>query len=530
MRELLIRSGKDPFTPVSAEATLAQDVMNSNVGNYLFAHSVHKSLMTRGTELVSNSTLSETKPARSGDWERINERFDAFIVPLANAFRPEFARRLANLTTLIRGLEIPVIVVGVGAQADMSQGTQELAAMSPGVKSFVSAVLDRSASIGVRGEFTAKYLRELGFNDDAVRIIGCPSLFLHGRDFEIPQPEQGITHESRLALNVTPGVEGLGEITMRHAEKYPNLTYIGQDRDDLNLILWGQGTGAGRPGLPLGANHPLHRQDRVRFFLDGWTWLDFLSSYEFAFGTRLHGNIAALLAGTPAVLLAHDSRTLELAEYHSIPYRSMRDLPTTIDAEELHRQYDAGQFNERYAACFATYVAFLEENRLDHVHAPGQSNPEFASRLAATTFPPPVRTLWTPDRDELISRLLWLRDGQLFDGEQHKQAYRPPFPFPRRKDPATPHEQSHQSSDRRHRKVTHQLEVANRRLKRAQDQLVSQKERLKRQNQRLHRIERLLEEQQQRSWWRRLLSPSSSARPAQGASVGRVVRPRGRRP
>src|SRR5674476_250136 len=34
MTRILLRSGKDPFTPVVAEATLQQDVFNSNSGNY----------------------------------------------------------------------------------------------------------------------------------------------------------------------------------------------------------------------------------------------------------------------------------------------------------------------------------------------------------------------------------------------------------------------------------------------------------------------------------------------------------------
>jgi hypothetical protein len=33
MSEILIRSGKDPFTPVGAEASALQNVINTNVGN-----------------------------------------------------------------------------------------------------------------------------------------------------------------------------------------------------------------------------------------------------------------------------------------------------------------------------------------------------------------------------------------------------------------------------------------------------------------------------------------------------------------
>ena len=101
MTRILIRAGRDPFVPVGGEATLTQDVFNTNVGNYLFSHSVQRALMVPGTEIVPDSTLAEPRPAKAEAVARVNEEFDAYVVPLANAFRPDFAPRLANLTSLI---------------------------------------------------------------------------------------------------------------------------------------------------------------------------------------------------------------------------------------------------------------------------------------------------------------------------------------------------------------------------------------------------------------------------------------------
>ena len=39
------------------------------------------------------------------------------IIPLANAFRPDYADSLDGLSDLIEKLKVPVTVVGVGAQA-----------------------------------------------------------------------------------------------------------------------------------------------------------------------------------------------------------------------------------------------------------------------------------------------------------------------------------------------------------------------------------------------------------------------------
>ena len=438
MTRILLRSGKDPFTPVVAESTLTQDVFNSNSGNYLFQHAIWKALATPGTDIVSNGTLSERELPERGDAERINEQFDSFVIPLANAFRPDFAKRLVKLTELIKDLTVPVTVIGVGAQAGVAMSTEGLTGMNDTVKAFVGAILDRSASIGVRGEFTKRYLTELGFPASSVDIIGCPSLFLHGPDLAIHKRVEAITADSPMVLNLTPEVPGIGAFSTTQAERHPNLTYIGQDANDLRLLLWGVPFPHVDDELtPTHMGHPLYQSDRYRLFLDTWTWYDFLATQDFTYGTRFHGNVAALLARTPAMLLAHDSRTLELAAYHEMPHRIVSEFTEDIQATELYDNVDFSAFNRAMPDRFARYVAFLERNGLDHIWQDGKANPSFDAQVAAVTFPPVVKTLVSDDGTEVATRLRWLRDAIIFDGQQHKQAYKHPFPHPPRRDPAT---------------------------------------------------------------------------------------------
>ena len=437
MTRMLFRSGKDPFTPVVAESTLAQDVFNSNSGNYLFQHAIWKALATPDTEIVSNGTLSERQSPQPGDAERINEQFDSFVIPLANAFRPEFATRLVKLTELIKDLTVPVTVIGVGAQAGVAMSTEGLSGMNGTVKAFVGAVLDRSASIGVRGEFSREYLTELGFPESSVDIIGCPSLFLHGPDLTIHKRVETITADSHIALNLTPEVPGIGAFSATQAARHPNLTYIGQDANDLRLLLWGVPFPHVDDALtPTHMGHPLYQSDRYRLFLDTWSWYDFLATQDFTYGTRFHGNVAALLARTPAMLLAHDSRTLELAAYHQMPHRIVAEFTEDIQAAELYETVDFADFNTAMPDRFGRYLAFLERNGLDHIWQDGKANPSFNAQVAAVTFPPVVKTLVSGDGTEMAARLRWLRDGMVFDGQSHKQAYKHPYPHPPRRDPA----------------------------------------------------------------------------------------------
>jgi hypothetical protein len=154
-------------------------------------------------------------------------------------------------------------------------------------------------------------------------------------------------------------------------------------------------------GAPITLDHPLIRSDRVRFFLDPTTWFEHLAQYDFSFGTRIHGNIAALLAGTPALLLAHDSRTLELAEYHEIPHRTITSIEDDADVISLYAECDWNRLNKAHPDRWDSFASFLQDHRLTNVYDEGQDASAFEDRLAVTEFPPPVRTLMGFSPEEL---------------------------------------------------------------------------------------------------------------------------------
>src|SRR3954470_22745753 len=110
----LIRSGKNPWASMSPERTAQDNVIATNVGNMLFAQAVHRTLETREVSLESNRYA--TRPPDAG---LVNETYDGFAVPLANAFRLDAVAGLERLTRLIEKLTIPVVVIGVGAQTDV---------------------------------------------------------------------------------------------------------------------------------------------------------------------------------------------------------------------------------------------------------------------------------------------------------------------------------------------------------------------------------------------------------------------------
>ncbi len=400
MPRILVRAHKHPFRAARAERVLAKNLFGSNVGNLVFAQSVIR-LLSVGPDRVPTSGMIGQHPSK------INSEYDHAVIPLANAFRTNYIGSLNGLSDLIEKLTIPVTVVGVGAQSSIksAQRLQEGKKrkvrtdddLAPAVTRFVRAVLDRSPSIGVRGAYTAEYLAGLGFGAEHVDVIGCPSMFMYGPDLPPTRSVGSLHPDSPIALNISPYVSEMGPASIDLAERYPRLVYIPQDLRSLNLMLNGEYPMTSQrvtveSGVPITLDHPLVASDRVRFCLDPKTWFEHLAGYDFSFGTRIHGNIAAVLAGTPALVLAHDSRTLELASYHGIPHRVIAELDQ-IDPVKLFADAEWDTMAARHPALWQEFAAFLARHRLDHVYTPGRDATAFDTELDSIAFPPPVHTL-----------------------------------------------------------------------------------------------------------------------------------------
>ncbi|MDC0766260.1 polysaccharide pyruvyl transferase family protein [Streptomyces sp. HD] len=406
-QRILLRSGKSPYDVVPVEEALHRDVIATNSGNLIFSDATHKILETPHTEVVSNGIRTDVSSAG-----RINEEYDAFVVPLANAFRPSFEAQLKRLTRLITRLRIPVVVVGVGAQTGLNYNAARLKAIEPSVRAFVSAVLDRSASIGVRGEFTETYLKDLGFRD--VEVIGCPSLFMYGKELDVTKREPALTPGSRIAVNGSHSAvrsQGLDRVVTRAHARYPHLRFIGQNLSDARQLHWRDlSEPNGRvTAMPTHPDHPMYREDKVRVYIDPVTWIDDLRTFDFSFGSRIHGNIAALLAGTPATVLCGDSRTLELCRYFDIPHRRIDRLPEDLDPASLYEEADFGALTGGHQERFERFTAFLDRNGLENTFAHGDGGAAFEERLRSLPFPPGIRPWNDADLASLTTRFGWLQ-------------------------------------------------------------------------------------------------------------------------
>src|SRR5699024_2597558 len=125
-------------------------------GNLVYQYSIIRTLMTEDTTITPD--YYKRNPNRA---EEINEKYDCYIIPLADAFREDFIPILRDYTKLIKKLTIPVVVIGVGLRAPFEPKLNEGFPFDEDVKQFVKAVLEKSSMLGLRGEITSEYLSKL---------------------------------------------------------------------------------------------------------------------------------------------------------------------------------------------------------------------------------------------------------------------------------------------------------------------------------------------------------------------------------
>jgi hypothetical protein len=136
----------------------------------------------------------------------------------------------------------------------------------------------------------------------------------------------------------------------------------------------------------------------------------------------------SLVAGTPATLIAHDSRTRELAEYHEIPWVEVAQLDRVGTPAGTYERSDWSAYNAGLASRFEVLTRFLSDSGLEHVAEPGKANPAYDEAIAALELPGPVHTLCAQGADltdALIGRLRWLSDARDADAERETVALLP---------------------------------------------------------------------------------------------------------
>lgn len=410
MKRILVRAGMSPLVGYNPTEVIYNNMIGNNIGNMLFPYSVSRTLMR---EHVLIDTINPARKYTKWDINEINSRYDYLVLPFANAFRVSFIEELKKTTKLVKRLKIPCIVVGVGAQAEIGK-TIKNAELEKAVKDFMKAILDKSSIVGLRGEFTADYLSKIGFQAERdFTVIGCPSMYMFGKELpkmEVKEltPESNVSTNSKISLS-----QKFHDFMQRSRTDIPNYHYVVQVIEEISRMYMGKPYQANfvkkiPNHFPVEFSDPIYQSGKGITFVNVPSWLKYLSEKDFSFGSRIHGNIASILAGTPCYIVVSDERIKELVDYHNIPHMLEKDLTNDTNIFDLHHKADFSAIRKGHEERFMHYLDFLKENGLKTIYDKNgdvKKTVPFDEIINGNNYAPRVKAFSAITPEEQVQRL-----------------------------------------------------------------------------------------------------------------------------
>jgi hypothetical protein len=355
-----------------------------NTGNLLIGDAIHRHLRASADTFQTVDSLLQQAgepltARRTARLDRLDTRFiessfDVIVIGAANFLFEQFD--FGKWADFLESINLRCVIIGLGAQAPSYDSP---VTVHEGTRRMVRIIAERSATLGVRGEFTASVLNNMGIRN--VRVIGCPSMYwtcqpeLHFRprvERELSVSVNGSANVVQHAVDVEAAwrVEAL---IARSAFEH-GYTYVLQAEAELMEVLRDASADVTRieplmKQYGLGGESPetfLRFASRhMKVYWDTGEWLAAITQSDFVMGTRFHGCLIGLLGGVPSFVFVHDARTRELCELLQIPRADVRDV-RNIDVGALYESLDLGPMETTYADLYRNYVEFLEENEIPH--------------------------------------------------------------------------------------------------------------------------------------------------------------------
>jgi hypothetical protein len=306
--------------------------VGANSGNLLFQYAA--------TRLIGGTREHIGFSGKSYGDVSVFRGLDYFVFPAANHLRSDGDWKL--LTGFLKLMKAPLVVLGLGAQAEQGadpRKTADALRENRSVVDLVALFAERAQLITVRGKFSEAVCHEMGLSN--VVRLGCQSQFIN------PDPGLGASVAKQLAELR----EGDGSARIGLTASAPNELRGWRGNLEEKLFDWVSRSGGlyvqqscedwffdGPQGhlaeldeahLAYAHAHIAPATDRdefrnalqaaFRLYFDAGRWIDEVGEMDMAIGTRIHGNMAALAASRPGILVVHDARVTELATEMHVP-------------------------------------------------------------------------------------------------------------------------------------------------------------------------------------------------------------------
>lgn len=346
-----------------------------NLGDMLWKYGANERTIKLPVNRTVNCAMDVVTP-----WsclhEVISDRESPVVIhaPMANYISDHFGHLLHVLATYSRHERVKHVVInGIGIQEDFSRNglnsadcrnansVREAARryeLASATRADVGALADSSrVTVLTRGEVSRLVLRKTGVMNG--HSIGCPSLWEnfdeHLGESLAKKYESVSRRVNDSSLKVAIPVRAFPRYNWVHqslAARYPSAVFVAQTSHDFVKL--------SKMGIPF---------ERVRVYTSAEAWIAGMRDFDFVFGGRMHGVLAAVAAGTPALAIAVDWRMAELCLAMNIPFVTpfddyfvkKRDLDIANIVGDVVIPFDSREFD--YKRCQAARV--LQESYAD---------------------------------------------------------------------------------------------------------------------------------------------------------------------
>jgi hypothetical protein len=348
--------------------------VGQNTGNLLFQYAVANSI-SEDKVLIGQDIPWDVK--------LVKETCRVIVIPSANFVRENFD--FSGFVDFLDKTELPLVFLGLGAQAKDYEQTEF--DFHPSIIKLLQLVKERCKIAGLRGEFTQRLLAK--FDVTNTEIIGCPTNFINkDPDFiaklenkwnkpvfsfiatgDEPWPKDPLKRDAERQM-IDWVNRGYGLFLQQSVE--PFIKYARQNNPYQNAEVPDHHESSLRKTLAPNMTDEEFRgfiATKLRLYYSIDQWMEDSARMDFSIGLRLHGNMAAWQAGTPAIWVYHDSRTRELAETMALPHISHTAFLNYKNIEELKHSVEPNfaAYEKKRLSLLEAHNRILDENQIDRV-------------------------------------------------------------------------------------------------------------------------------------------------------------------
>lgn len=293
------------------------------------------------------------------------------VIPAANFIGPH--ANLAPLLEIVKTLDVPTLLIGVGAQ---SEREDQIPQTDDACTQFLREVEKRSPWIAVRGEYSAKVCRALGIKN--IRVLGCPSILMNNHQClgQIIEKKISNLYPESIAVHAACHKGELINVErelIRYVKLFSGSSYVIQRPVEMIKSAFRENTDLDKEYLSklsafFGENDVysfskfLQRCGYAPVSINSWA--SYLRRFSCSINTRIHGTIVSIQSGIPGLCIHHDTRTKELSDRLLLPALSTRQfIDSRYDLKRLFllTKFDGRRFDEERKQIAQEYISLFED-------------------------------------------------------------------------------------------------------------------------------------------------------------------------